>query len=173
MNLALASSEASHCQDLLSQAQYYVSRAHRIHEEEKSAREKQAEGLAAFNKFKEEERVRQQEEEVRRKEKELAARQEYLEKTKNALLNLETAAEPKKKSGGRGRGRGDDIVTDSDGSDGPRDGPREERPKKRAKKESSGKKRKQKRNEGNDSDSDGPPREKRGRKKKGVCILCM
>lgn len=163
-NIALASAEASHCQDLLSQAQYYVTRARRIHDEEKTAREKQAEGLAAFNKYKEEERVRHLEDEKKKKEQELTLRHEYLEKSKNALLSMEMASEPKRKGGGRGRR---DEYVSSDGSDGPRDA-NAERPKKRSKKDSAGRKRKEKRSkhDDNDSDSDGPSHEKRGRKKK-------
>lgn len=109
-DLASAGMEARQCQDLLSQAQYHVARARRVDEEEKQLRKKQEEEREAF-------RVRQMEEQKRlaeRKKQEveqmLLKRQEYKEKTKNALLFNEIPNEMKPK--GRGRGR-KEYVTES------------------------------------------------------------
>lgn len=109
-DLALAAMEARQCQDLLSQAQYHVARARRVDEEEKQLRKKQEEEREAF-------RVRQMEEqkkleERRRQEAEqmLIKRQEYKEKTKNAILFTELPNEMKPKSRGKGK---KDYITDS------------------------------------------------------------
>lgn len=110
-DLASAAVEARQCQDLLSQAQYHVARARRVDEEEKQLRKKQEEEREAF-------RIRQQEEQKRLAERRkqeaeqmLLKRQEYKEKTKNALLFTEIPNEMKPK--GRGRGRGKEYVSDS------------------------------------------------------------
>lgn len=166
-NIALASIEANQCQDLLSQAQYHVSRARRIDEEERNLRTKQEQERAAFKKRQEEERKLEAERRRKAEEEMLAKREEFKEKTKNALLFSEPPPEAKKK--GPGRGRRDDYVSDS-GSDveGNREGADGEKPPKKAtkgrkKRESKGgKRRRQHSRSGSESDV---PREKRGRKK--------
>lgn len=66
--------------------------------EERLIRQKQEDDRAAFRRMQEEERKRLEEERNRTKEELLLKRQEYKEKTKNALLFSETFAEKKKGS---------------------------------------------------------------------------
>lgn len=56
-DLAWAQSEARQCQDLLSQAQYHVTRARKIHEQEQEMRRKQEEEKELLRRKKEEEEV--------------------------------------------------------------------------------------------------------------------
>lgn len=167
-NISVAGVEASQCQDLLSQAQYHVARARRADEEERSLRMKQEMERSAFKQKQEEEKRRREEESRKAVEVMLVKRQEYKEKTKNALI-IEMPEEAPKK---RGRGRRDSIVSSGD-----EDGPRHEdgeggdrRSKKRRKhgssKKSHGRRRKEKRNneeraEGGSDSEDGRPRNKR------------
>ena len=57
-DLAWAQSEARQCQDLLSQAQYHVTRARKIDEQQQEMRRKQEEEKELLRKMKEEEEVR-------------------------------------------------------------------------------------------------------------------
>jgi hypothetical protein len=57
-DLAWAQSEARQCQDLLSQAQYHVTRARKVDEQEQEMRRKQEEEKELLRKKKEEEEVR-------------------------------------------------------------------------------------------------------------------
>lgn len=57
-DLAWAQSEGRQCQDLLSQAQYHVTRARKIDEQEQEMRRKQEEEKELLRKQKEEEEVR-------------------------------------------------------------------------------------------------------------------
>jgi RNA polymerase-associated protein CTR9 len=160
-NIAVAGTEAGQCQDLLSQAQYHVARARHIDEQEKQMRQKQEEERSAFKKKQEEERVRREEENKRNMEEMLLKRQEYKEKTKNALI-IEMPEEASKK---RGRGRKDSIIDtgDESGEGGPRPegeaGPSKK--KRKEHKKSHGSRRREKRKKGSDSDEGGPSR-KRG-----------
>lgn len=161
-NIALASIEANQCQDLLSQAQYHVSRARRIDEEERNLRTKQEQERAAFRKRQEEERLLETERRRKADEEMLAKREEFKEKTKNALLFAEAPPDRRK----AGRGRRDEYVSDS-GSGANEN--REEGGEKPRKKTTKGKKRGEKRGrrekrDRSDGDSDGP-REKRSKKK--------
>lgn len=164
-NIALASIEANQCQDLLSQAQYHVSRARRIDEEERNLRTKQEFERAAFKKRQEEERQVEVERRRKAEEEMLAKREEFKEKTKGALLFSEPMPEAKKK--GPGRGRRDEYVSDS-GSEagGNREGGDGEKPSKKAtkgrKKREGKSEKRRRRHSGSESDA---PREKRGRKK--------
>ncbi|XP_050083431.1 RNA polymerase-associated protein CTR9 homolog [Anopheles aquasalis] len=173
-NIALAEGEANQCQDLLQQAQYHVSRARKIDEEERSLRQKQELEREEFKKRQAEERRRM--EEMRRKahEEMLLKRQEYKEKTKNALFFAEPAPEVKKK-GGRGR---KDYISDSDASGGeggamggsggeePRERKRKGGDKKGRKSQGSRKKKEKASGRGSDSDSDGDEGEESSRKRK-------
>lgn len=98
-NIEVAGLEANQCQDLLSQAQYHVSRARRIDEEEKALKRKQEEERMAFKMRQEEERKRREEIEKSSREQMLAKRQEYVEKTKNLILTLEVPQEKERKKG--------------------------------------------------------------------------
>merc|ERR1712088_1250613 len=85
-DLARAAIEAKQCQDLLSQAQYHVARARKIDEEDRNLRKKQQEEREKLKRMQLE---MQREVEERRKQKieeEAKARQEYLEKMKNATI---------------------------------------------------------------------------------------
>ncbi len=85
-DLARAAIEARQCQDLLSQAQYHVARARKIDEEERSMRQKQQEEREKLKRM-QMEMQREVEERRRQREEDLAkARQEYLEKMKNATI---------------------------------------------------------------------------------------
>lgn len=99
----------------------------------------------------------------------LAKREEFKEKTKNALLFSEPPPEAKKK--GPGRGRRDDYISDS-GSDngGNQDVGEGEKTRKKAtkgRKGGKGEKRRRRVHSRSGSESDAP-REKRGRKKGGL-----
>lgn len=85
-DVTLAGLEARQCQDLLSQAQYHVARARRLDEEERLLRRKQEDERTAFKMRQVEEQKKREEERRQNKEQMLLKRQEYKEKTKNALL---------------------------------------------------------------------------------------
>lgn len=132
----LAEAEARRCQDLLSQAQYHVARARRLDEEEKMLRRKQEEERQAF-KMRQTEEQRKLEEMRRQKEEEmLQKRQEYVEKTKNALVFGEM---PSEKPGRKGkRVRTDQYVSDNSGGSGREEGRDEAVREKKRKKKASG-----------------------------------
>lgn len=157
-NITVAGSEASQCQDLLSQAQYHVARARRIDEEDRSLRSKQEQERAAFKHKQEEERKRIEVERSKNIEEMLKKREEYKEKTKGAMV-IEMPYEAPKK---RGRGRRDSII--ASGSDGPPpEGGESSRPSKKRRKDKHGsRKRRENRNAGSDSE-DGAPGKKRSR----------
>ncbi|KAK1131233.1 protein required for normal CLN1 and CLN2 G1 cyclin expression [Melipona bicolor] len=167
----LAQAEAKRCQDLLSQAQYHVARARRLDEEEKMLRKKQEEERQAF-KMRQTEEQRKLEEMRRQKEEEmLQKRQEYVEKTKNALVFGEM---PSEKSGRKAkRTRTDQYVSDSGGSgreEGRDEAPREKKRKRKAsgeRKERKGKgkgRRKKEMASGESGSESDRPKPKRGRK---------
>ncbi|XP_043526015.1 RNA polymerase-associated protein CTR9 homolog [Frieseomelitta varia] len=167
----LAQAEAKRCQDLLSQAQYHVARARRLDEEEKMLRRKQEEERQAF-KMRQTEEQRKLEEMRRQKEEEmLQKRQEYVEKTKNALVFGEM---PSEKPGRKGkRARTDQYVSDSGGSgrdEGRDEAPREKKRKRKAsgeRKERKGKgkgRRKKEMASGESGSESDRPKPKRGRK---------
>ncbi|XP_072516793.1 RNA polymerase-associated protein CTR9 homolog [Salminus brasiliensis] len=124
-DLALASSEARQCSDLLSQAQYHVARARKQDEEEKELRAKQDQEREMLK----QQLLREQEEkkikEAEEQKKLLEQRAQYVEKTKN-LLNFteemkESTKEKKKGGGGGGRRKKgadyDDFVNDDSDED--------------------------------------------------------
>ncbi|XP_063697011.1 RNA polymerase-associated protein CTR9 homolog [Culicoides brevitarsis] len=169
LNVNLAQAEANQCQDLLSQAQYHVARARRIDEQEKSLRQKQEEERREFKKRQEEERRRMEELRHKTKEEMLAKRQEYIEKTKNAIL-LATVVDEKPQ---KGRKRRDEYVSSS-GSEGPpgEGGERKEKKKRepKPKKDKGARKRREKKQQdGSGSDSEGGEggagKKKRGKKR--------
>lgn len=96
-----ATSESNHCRDILIQAQYHVTRARRIDEEEKAMKRKQEEERVAFKKRQEEERLRREEEERIRSEQLLAKRKLYVEKTKNLISTIDTSAQEDKRKKGK------------------------------------------------------------------------
>ncbi|XP_037949839.1 RNA polymerase-associated protein CTR9 homolog [Teleopsis dalmanni] len=165
-NVDIAGLEANQCQDLLSQAQYHVSRARRIDEEEKTLRRKQEEERMAFKLKQEEERKKREEEQKMSREQLLAKRQEFVEKTKNILIIAEAPPEKERKKGG-GRPRKDDYVSDSEsGERNEVDGAERSQKKKGERKKGAGRKRKRIA-DNDESDSDGEaPKEKRPSKKK-------
>ncbi|CAG9855506.1 unnamed protein product [Phyllotreta striolata] len=112
-DVAMAELEARQCKDLLSQAQYHVARARRVDEEERTIRRKQEEERAAFKQRQIEEQKKLEEFQRLNKEQLLQKRQEYKEKTKNAIIFTEMPSEKRAKTKGRGRG---DVLSDS-GSD--------------------------------------------------------
>jgi RNA polymerase-associated protein CTR9 len=169
-NISVAGVEASQCQDLLSQAQYHVARARHIDEEERRMRKKQEDERTAFKQKQEEERKRREEESKRLVEEMLVKRQEYKEKTKNALI-MEMPDDGGRK---RGRGRRDSIIDSGDDSGGPRPEGEErgDRPSKKRRKEhgkkSHGRRREKRKKDNAGSDSDEGPSRKRGKAKPTV-----
>lgn len=189
-DLALASSEARQCSDLLSQAQYHVARARKQDEEERELRAKQEQEKEILRqkllKEQEEKRLRELEEQ----KKLLEQRAQYVEKTRNLLVfsgELETPKEKKKGGGGkRGKKGGDFDEFVNDGSDEDLPVPKkkrrrkgseseqeggeddEEGTKKKKKKQQQRKKRPPKGGEegGSDDDGEGVPKPKRQRKQK-------
>ncbi|OXU31345.1 hypothetical protein TSAR_012690 [Trichomalopsis sarcophagae] len=167
----VAGKEARSCQDLLSQAQYHVARARRMDEEEKMLRKKHEEESQTL-KMRQMEEQRKMEEMRRQKEEEmLQKRQEYVEKTKSALVFGEI---PNEKSGKKGskKGKTGEYISDSGGSGNEVDGAEEEssREKKQRKKSSDTKEKKPrgngKRRKGIESGGSGDdkPKSKRGKK---------
>ncbi|VVD02268.1 unnamed protein product [Leptidea sinapis] len=137
-----AAGEARACADLLSQAQWHVTRARRQHDEELTMRDRQREQREAF----------------RRQQK----RQQFKEKTKNALLFADMPVESK---GRGGRRRRDEYESGSSSGERAADG-REPKQRKRKRdgegKKSGGKKKRERAQRGSGSDSD-PPRKRRKR----------
>ncbi|KAK9885237.1 hypothetical protein WA026_010740, partial [Henosepilachna vigintioctopunctata] len=115
VDVNMAMLEARQCKDLLSQAQHHVARARRADEEDRMLRRKQEDERSAFKLRQLEEQKKLEEERRLTKEQMLQKRQEYKEKTKNALLFMEMPSE-KQKNKGKKKGR-DQILSDS-GSDG-------------------------------------------------------
>uniref|UniRef100_A0A336K1N5 CSON010701 protein n=1 Tax=Culicoides sonorensis TaxID=179676 RepID=A0A336K1N5_CULSO len=171
LNVALAQAEASQCQDLLSQAQYHVARARRIDEQEKALKQKQEEERREFKRRQEEERRKMEELRHKTKEDLLAKRQEYIEKTKNAIIMASISEEKPQK----GRRRRDEYVSSSGSEGGPpgEGGEGKEKSKKKRepkpKKDKSGaRKRREKKQAGSGSDSEGEGaggKKKRGKKR--------
>ncbi|NP_001086446.1 RNA polymerase-associated protein CTR9 homolog [Xenopus laevis] len=107
-DLALATSEARQCSDLLSQAQYHVARARKQDEEEKEMRTKQEQEKEVLRqkllKEQEEKHLR----EIEEQKKLLEQRAQYLEKTRNLLSftgEMETPKEKKQRGGGGRRSK--------------------------------------------------------------------
>jgi RNA polymerase-associated protein CTR9 len=118
-DLGQAAAEAQQCQDILSQAQYHVARARKLDEEEKMLRKKQEEERDAFRVKQLEEQKRIEERKIQQVQEMLRKREEFKEKSKNAMMFMEPPPETKSSSK-RGRKRDDDII--SDGSDNSGDG---------------------------------------------------
>ncbi|KAI1889811.1 hypothetical protein AGOR_G00166770 [Albula goreensis] len=154
-DLALASTEARQCSDLLSQAQYHVARARKQDEEEKELRAKQEQerDLLRQQMLKEQEEKRNKEAEEQKKL--LEQRAQYVEKTKNLLSFAEgmkeTTKEKKKGGGGRRKKGGDFDEFVNDDSD-------EDLPVKKKKKRRAG--------SGSEQEEEGEEGEKKPRKKR-------
>ncbi|KAG9352376.1 hypothetical protein JZ751_020789 [Albula glossodonta] len=154
-DLALASTEARQCSDLLSQAQYHVARARKQDEEEKELRAKQEQerDLLRQQMLKEQEEKRNKEAEEQKKL--LEQRAQYVEKTKNLLSFAEgmkeTTKEKKKGGGGRRKKGGDFDEFVNDDSD-------EDPPVKKKKKRRAG--------SGSEQEEEGEEGEKKPRKKR-------
>ncbi|XP_062327359.1 RNA polymerase-associated protein CTR9 homolog [Osmerus eperlanus] len=154
-DLALASTEARQCSDLLSQAQYHVARARKQDEEEKEMRAKQEQerDLLRQQIMKEQEDKRTKV--VEEQKKLLEQRAMYVEKTKNLLSFAEGMKEPaKEKKKGRRKKGGDFDEFVNDDSD-------EDLPLKRKKK------RRGSGSEDGEEGEDGKSRKKRRRPAKG------
>ncbi|XP_023019050.2 RNA polymerase-associated protein CTR9 homolog [Leptinotarsa decemlineata] len=170
-DVSLCELEARQCKDLLSQAQYHVARARRVDEEERLIRRKQDEERTAFKLRQIEEQKKMEEVQRLTKEQMLQKRQEYKEKTKNAVMSIELP--PEKKSKGKGRSKGDILSGSDSDQDNPEGAPREKKEKKERgrkkqktderKKSSKGRKRKEREE---NSDGSGSDRPKTHRKKK-------
>ncbi|EDO34243.1 predicted protein, partial [Nematostella vectensis] len=117
-DLAWAAYESRHTSDLLSQAQYHVSRARKLDEQEQELRRKQEAEKEALRRSKEEEERSRQKEREEQERLMLEKRQQFVEATKNKLVfnEAEMAAAEKKAKGGRKRAKDDDFVDDSSSS---------------------------------------------------------
>eukprot|EP00102_Acyrthosiphon_pisum_P018617 XP_016655827.1 PREDICTED: RNA polymerase-associated protein CTR9 homolog isoform X2 [Acyrthosiphon pisum] len=103
----LANIEAKQCKDLLSQAQYHVARARKMDNDERDSRRKQERERELYRvKQIEEQTIALQKQDEQRKEM-LLKRQEYKEKTKNALV-FDTVLEKPKGKGKRRENYGSD-----------------------------------------------------------------
>lgn len=110
-DVTLADIEAKQCQDLLSQAQYHVARARKMDNDEREMRRKQEEEREALRLKQIEEHTKALERQEEQKKEMLLKRQEYREKTKNALLFDPVLEKPK----GKGKRR-ENYGSDSGGS---------------------------------------------------------
>ncbi|KAJ4947440.1 hypothetical protein JOQ06_009475 [Pogonophryne albipinna] len=149
-DLALASSEARQCSDLLSQAQYHVARARKQDEEDKELRAKQEQERDILRQQMMKERTDKRNKQVEEQKKLLEQRALYVEKTKGLLSFAEGSKEmskEKRKGGGR-RKKGDIDEFVNDDSD-------EEK-----------ELRKKKKRKGGSDDEEGGSRPKRQRKPK-------
>ncbi|KAG5849157.1 hypothetical protein ANANG_G00107010 [Anguilla anguilla] len=151
-DLALASTEARQCSDLLSQAQYHVARARKQDEEEKELRAKQEQERDQLRQQLMKEQEEKRNKEVEEQKKLLEQRAQYVEKTKNLLTFTEESQKEKKKaSGGRRKKGGDFDEFVNDDSD-------EDLPMKKKKKRRAG--------SGSEQEEEGEEGEKRPRKKR-------
>ncbi|KAJ8406616.1 hypothetical protein AAFF_G00301900 [Aldrovandia affinis] len=154
-DLALASTEARQCSDLLSQAQYHVARARKQDEEEKELRAKQEQERDILRQQLMKEQEDKRNKEVEEQKKLLEQRAQYVEKTKNLLSfsegMKETAKEKRKGGGGRRKKAGDFDEFVNDDSD-------EDLPARKKKKRRGG--------SGSEQEEEGEDGEKRPRKKR-------
>ncbi|XP_046897531.1 RNA polymerase-associated protein CTR9 homolog [Hypomesus transpacificus] len=154
-DLALASTEARQCSDLLSQAQYHVARARKQDEEEKEMRAKQEQERDLLRQQMRKEQEDKRTKVVEEQKKLLEQRAMYVEKTKNLLSFAEGMKEPaKEKKKGRRKKGGDFDEFVNDDSD-------EDLPLKRKKK------RRGSGSEDGEEGEDGKSRKKRRRPNKG------
>ncbi|KAL7854781.1 hypothetical protein SRHO_G00169710 [Serrasalmus rhombeus] len=160
-DLALASSEARQCSDLLSQAQYHVARARKQDEEEKELRAKQDQERELLRqqvlREQEEKKVKEAEEQKKLQEQ----RAQFVEKTKNLLSfteEMKESSKEKKKGGGGRRKKGaeyDDFVNDDSDEDLPMKKKKKKKPRSGSEQEEEG------------EESEKKPRKKRRRPAKG------
>ncbi|XP_017562760.1 RNA polymerase-associated protein CTR9 homolog [Pygocentrus nattereri] len=160
-DLALASSEARQCSDLLSQAQYHVARARKQDEEEKELRAKQDQERELLRqqvlREQEEKKVKEAEEQKKLQEQ----RAQFVEKTKNLLSfteEMKESTKEKKKGGGGRRKKGaeyDDFVNDDSDEDLPMKKKKKKKPRSGSEQEEEG------------EESEKKPRKKRRRSAKG------
>jgi len=165
-DLSMAEVEARQCQDLLSQAQYHVSRARRQDQEEREQRRRQEEGRQAFLQRQQQEQQRVVDERRERLEAQMRTREDFKEKMKNAVVMPDMPSESKR---GQKRGKSRREVSDSGGSGGEEGGGKSSRPsgkrKPRAEKKPRGGKRGKRKAAGSGSDSESRGRSrKKGRK---------
>ncbi|KAK3762672.1 hypothetical protein RRG08_059019 [Elysia crispata] len=129
-DLAQAAAEAQQCSDLLSQAQYHVSRARKIDEEEKEIRRRQEEEMEAIKEKQRSETLERQKQKEEMERRMLEARAKFVEKAKQIRLEPDPEDKPRKSGGGKRGKKAEDGEILSEGSE-------EERPKKKKKKRSS------------------------------------
>ncbi|XP_061101260.1 RNA polymerase-associated protein CTR9 homolog [Conger conger] len=150
-DLALASTEARQCSDLLSQAQYHVARARKQDEEEKEMRAKQEQERDLLRQQLQKEQEEKRSKEVEEQKKLLEQRAQYVEKTKGLLTFTEEAQKEKRKASGRRKKGGDFDEFVNDDSD--EDLPMKKRRKRRA-------------GSGSEQEEEGEDGEKKPRKKR-------
>ncbi|KAJ8271509.1 hypothetical protein COCON_G00103680 [Conger conger] len=150
-DLALASTEARQCSDLLSQAQYHVARARKQDEEEKEMRAKQEQERDLLRQQLQKEQEEKRSKEVEEQKKLLEQRAQYVEKTKGLLTFTEEAQKEKRKASGRRKKGGDFDEFVNDDSD-------EDLPMKKRKKRRAG--------SGSEQEEEGEDGEKKPRKKR-------
>jgi RNA polymerase-associated protein CTR9 len=95
-DLKLAGIEANCCQDLMNQADYHVKRARQKDIEEREIRQKREKELELLIVKQNEDKANELQFEEGKKNEILKKRQEYLEKTKNAIMMFHTTIESPK-----------------------------------------------------------------------------
>ncbi|XP_029341274.1 RNA polymerase-associated protein CTR9 homolog [Acyrthosiphon pisum] len=116
-DVGLAVIEAKQCQDLLSQSQYHVARARKMDNDMREMRRKQEEERESLRVQQIEEQTKElQKQEEQRKEM-LLKRQEYREKTKNAIVfSGVTGGDKEKKKFGGSKQRRDSVASKGSGA---------------------------------------------------------
>ncbi|CAG0895273.1 unnamed protein product [Cyprideis torosa] len=120
-DLRVAAHEARQCQDLLSQAQYHVTRAKKIDDEERALKRKQEEEREAFRLKQLEDQKRIEERKRMIAETNLKRREEFKEQKRRAVEKLEVPADDKRRGGKGRRARDDGEIVSSSGEEGDRD----------------------------------------------------
>jgi len=122
-DVSLADIEAKQCQDLLSQVQYHVARAHKMDDDERAMRHKQKEERELYRIKQIEEQTKAFQKQEEQKKEMLLKRQEYREKTKNALVFDHVLKKPKgkmKRCENHGSDSGESIASVPGGNRTPR-----------------------------------------------------
>ncbi|CAH3158758.1 unnamed protein product [Porites lobata] len=166
-DLSWAASEARHTSDLLSQAQYHVSRARKVDEEEQQVRRKQEEEKEALRKKREEEERLKREQKEQQEKELLEKRQQFKEATKNLLVFTPEELAPKEKpSKGRKKKTADDFVASNEEESDDEGVENEDEEGKKVKKPKVKKERKRRKRRVKEEGDENAPKKKRSRKQK-------
>lgn len=166
-DLSWAAAEARHTGDLLSQAQYHVSRARKVDEEEQAVRQKQEEEKEALRRKKEEEEKLKREQREQQEKELQEKRQQFKEATKNVLFFAPEELAPKEKpSKGKKKKTADDFIASND-EESDEEGDMDVEGKKEKKKSKVKPEKKRRKKRIREEDDENAPKKKRSRKPKG------